>query len=261
MRTLTQLHQRFLGQQRHLLEGAADAHAQHHGRAGIGPGQPCRLHHKILHALQALGRGEHAQAAHVFAAESLGRNREAQPVARDQPHMQDGGRIIAGVSAADGVAHHGLAQVAIGISAPDALVDRVLQKSARDVRVLAQFSKDHRHARILADGHAALARHVGVVANQLQRFPRRREGLRFAGSVQQRPHRLRQQRTGFDAQPRDRRGDVLIAYLPALSHGHGLLHRYQSSVMRSTSQGFPQRGRCTGLPAPAEMTIRPSTTP
>ena len=66
---------------------------------------------------------------------------------------------------------------------------------------------------------------------------------------------------GFDAQPRDRRGDVLIAYLPALSHGHGLLHRYQSSVMRSTSQGFPQRGRCTGLPAPAEMTIRPSTTP
>ena len=261
MRTLTQLHQRFLGQQRHLLEGAADAHAQHHGRAGIGARHARCLHHKIPDALQSLGRGEHAQAAHVFASKSLGRDGEAQPVARNQPQMQHRGRIVAGVSAPDGIAHDGLAQIAVRIPAADALVDRVLQKSARDVRVLAQFSKDHRHARILADGHAALARHVGVVANQLQRFPRRREGLRFAGSVQQRPHRLRQQRTGFDAQPRDRRGDVLIAYLPALSHGHGLLHRYQSSVMRSTSQGFPQRGRCTGLPAPAEMTIRPSATP
>ena len=206
-------------------------------------------------------RGEHAQAAHVFAAESLGRNREAQPVARDQPHMQDGGRIIAGVSAADGVAHHGLAQVAIGISAPDALVDRILQKPAADVRILPQFGIDDGHAGILADGHAALARHVGVMADQLQRFPRGREGLRITGPVQQIPHRLRQQRAGLHTQPRNGQGDILVMDVPALSHGHGLLHRYQSSVMRSTSQGFPQRGRCTGLPAPAEMTIRPSTTP
>ena len=175
--------------------------------------------------------------------------------------MQDGGRIIARVPAADGVAHHGLAQIAVGVSTPDALVDRVLQKPAADVRILPQLGIDDGHAGILADGHAALARHVGVMADQLQRFPRGREGLRITGPVQQSPHRLRQQRAGLHTQPRNGQGDILIMDVPALSHSHGLLHWYQSSVMRNTSQGFPQRGRCTGLPAPAEMTILPSTTP
>ena len=44
--------QGLLGQQRALVEGAADAHAHHDGRTGVGAGQLHGLQHEALDPLQ-----------------------------------------------------------------------------------------------------------------------------------------------------------------------------------------------------------------
>ena len=64
--------QRFLGQLGHPLKVAANADAQHHGRARVRARVAHGLQHHPFHARQAVGRGKHFQLAHVLAAKPLG---------------------------------------------------------------------------------------------------------------------------------------------------------------------------------------------
>ena len=61
-----------LGHEGGGLKIAADAHAQDHGRAGIGPGFPGGFDNKVPDARFPFGGGAHFHGAHVFAAEALG---------------------------------------------------------------------------------------------------------------------------------------------------------------------------------------------
>ena len=60
------------GQSCAFIKAAANANAQHNGRAGVGPRLLDGFHHKVFYALHAIGRFEHGQAAHILAACALG---------------------------------------------------------------------------------------------------------------------------------------------------------------------------------------------
>ena len=119
--------QRFLGQLGHPLKVAANADAQHHGRARVRARVAHGLQHHPFHARQAVGRGKHFQLAHVLAAKAFGRHCEFQRVPRHQLHMQDGRGVIPGIHPPQRVAHHGFAQQSFGVALADTLIHRGLE--------------------------------------------------------------------------------------------------------------------------------------
>ena len=115
--------------------------------------------------------------------------------------MQHSGGVIAGIAAADGIAHDGLAQVAVRIAAAHALVNGVLQQSAHDVCVLPDLGIHHRHARILTDGHALLAGDAGILTDQTEGFLCGDKGLGFMRAFEHGLHASGQMGAGLNAQP------------------------------------------------------------
>ena len=55
----------------------------------------------MLHALCAVSRGQHFDRGHIFAAEALAARRDADFVAGDDPGVDDGGGVVAGVDAVE----------------------------------------------------------------------------------------------------------------------------------------------------------------
>ena len=145
-----------LGQQSRPVGGAAQANAYHHRGTGVGTGQGHRLHNKVQNLLPSGGGSEHLQLSHVLAAEALGSHGDGEPVALCEAQVLDGGGVVPCVLPAEGVTHHRAPEGTLQIAPADALVYRVLQQAAGDVGLLAQLQKDHRHARVLADGQAPL---------------------------------------------------------------------------------------------------------
>ena len=64
----------------------------------------------------------------------------------------------------------GLAQIAVAVALPHALVDGVVEVAADEVHVLPHFSEDHREAGVLADRHAVGGGDVGVLDELAEDF-------------------------------------------------------------------------------------------
>ena len=208
-----------LGQGGHLVEGAPDAHPQHHRRTGVGPGQPDGVHHKLLHALHPVGGFEHRQPAHVLRPEALGHHGNGAPVSGDNTHCNRGRGVVLCVDPAQGVGHDGFSQIALCVPLADPLVDGLL-KAPVDVDLLAQLHKDAGHARVLTDGQAARPGPVPVLPEQVQGPLGQGPGFGEVGPLQGAVHILGQTRVGPDAQPGHSGGDLSGRNS---SHGRGLL--------------------------------------
>ena len=146
------------GEQGAVFKIAADANADDHGRAGVAPGLPDDVHHRLDQVFARGGGGEHLQLAHVFAAEAFGRHRDFYRIARHQAGMDDGRRIIPAVDPFERVGNHRAPQEPFGIAAPNAFVYSIFTRASRDNGLLADLRKHHRHAGILADGDIELLR-------------------------------------------------------------------------------------------------------
>ncbi len=190
--------QRFLGQLGHPLKVAANADAQHHGRARVRARVAHGLQHHPFHARQTVGRGKHFQLAHVLAAKAFGRHGELQRIPRHQLHMQDGRGVIPGIHPPQRVVHHGFAQQSFGVALADTLIHRGLEIPG-DMHVLPHLGKHHRHARILADGHSLLPGNLLIAAQDMQDLPRRGKGLLPLRGAQGTADVLRQEAVGLHA--------------------------------------------------------------
>ena len=188
-----------LGQRGHLVEGAAHAHSQHNGGAGVGARLLYGFHHEALDALYPVGGAEHGQAAHVLTAAALGSHGDGAAVAGHQMEGNEGRGVVPGVYPAEGVAHNGLAQIALAVAPANALVDSLL-KIAVNVDVLAQLHKNTGHPGVLADGQGPLLCHLQVVPQQVQRLFGQGPGLLLTGAVQGGGNVLGQMGVGFHAQ-------------------------------------------------------------
>ena len=158
--------QGLLGQHGGLFKGAAHAHAHHDGRAGIGSRQLYGFQHEILHTLLPVRGLEHAQTAHVLAAEAFGGHGDLHLVAGHQAGMDDRRGIVAGVATADGVLHHGFAQKALGVALGHARMNGSF-KIPVNVHLLADLTEYAGHAGILTDGQTGIPGGVQIVAQGL----------------------------------------------------------------------------------------------
>src|SRR5262245_26759693 len=122
--------QRLLGQDRGLLERAADADARDQRRARVGPGRLDALEDPRGDALDAFPRSQHLVFRPVLAAATLGHDLDAQRGARHEIQVDDGRRVVARVHAVEWGLHDRRAQIALRVTLPHALVDRVRKEPA-----------------------------------------------------------------------------------------------------------------------------------
>ena len=82
--------------------------------------EPARMHASAMKSticsLVAAG-GEHLHRAHILRAEALGRDRDLDLIPRHDRGVEHAGRVVVGILAAQRIAHHGQAQVAVDIAA------------------------------------------------------------------------------------------------------------------------------------------------
>ncbi|MNT12115.1 hypothetical protein D3C72_1470300 [compost metagenome] len=158
------LHQRFLGHQHGLLGRAADADAQHAGRAPAGAHGRHGLEHPVDHAVAGV---QHDQLALVLAAAALGGHRHLDGVAGNDLGEDHRGRVVLGVLAGElRVGHDRGAQRVVGVvvAAAHAFVDGVVQAAAETfpAHVHAHLQEHVDDAGVLADRAVARGAHLAV---------------------------------------------------------------------------------------------------
>ena len=82
--------------------------------------------------------------------------------------MDDGRRVVAGVHPVERGAHDGRAQVTLFVALAHALIDRLIERPARDVDVLTQLDEAHHEAGVLAVRDALRLRQLSVFLQDLQ---------------------------------------------------------------------------------------------
>ena len=156
-------------EQRRAVHRAADTDADDLRRTWIRTGVLDDLHNGLLHALYTIGRNEHFHAGLILRAKALRRNRNAETVTGDDPRVDDTRRIILCVlTIKKRLRNNGLAQIAFRVALCDPLVNRILQKSSRDVKILSDFDKHDGHPRILAIRTILLARNLSIADDLIQ---------------------------------------------------------------------------------------------
>ena len=219
-------HQRLFRKIRRLVERAADADAYDDRRARVRSRLLDGTENKRLDAFRAVARFQHGEAAHVLAAEALRRDGDLQPVARNDLRIEHGGRVVAGVDAAQRVFHDGFPKIPFRIASAHALVDRGAE-IARDMHVLSDLQKHAAHAGVLTDGDGVRFGDAVVfddlVENALRRFPR----FVFACVLDAPFHVARQHAVCFDRKPRDRFGQYVCLNF---SHNSSLFLHFPDMV-------------------------------
>ena len=94
--------------------------------------------------------------------------------------MDNSRGVVLGVFADKRIAHHGFAQVALGIAAAHALVYCRLKGAAHEVHILPYLDEYYRHAGILTDGDHILLGDIHILLQLLQYLATQR-GFLFAG--------------------------------------------------------------------------------
>ena len=158
-----------LGEEHGFFCGAADADAEHAGRAPSGAHGGDGFEHPLD---DGVGGVEHDEFAFGFGASALGGDGDVDFVAFDEFDVDDGGGVVFGVLAgAGGVGEERGAELVVGIEigAADAFVDHFLEVEggllavgAFEADVHADFDEDVDDAGVLADGAMALGAHAAV---------------------------------------------------------------------------------------------------
>lgn len=220
--------QRPLGQPAHRVEGAADADADDHRRAGVGPRQLHRLQHEALDPLAAVGRGQHGQPAHVLGPAAFGQQRQPEAVARHQPGVDDRRGVVAGVApGGEGPLDHRLAQVADVVGLAHPAVDRLLEGAADDVHVLADVGEDDDGAGVLAHRHAVALGDGDVLQELLEHLAPERGDLALASQGEGAADVLAQHVVGLEAEVSHRCGDLVDVNLAHRESSSGLASRLE----------------------------------
>ena len=146
-----------LGKQRTHLGIAADAHADNQRCAGFAAVFLDAVDHEGDDVLAGGAGMEHLHGAGVFAAGTLRDDGQSDAVALYQAGMDDGRSVVLRVDAVERIIDHRFAQIGLGVSLTDTLVDRILKQLSDDVDVLTDLGKDNDHAGVLTD------RDVGVL--------------------------------------------------------------------------------------------------
>ena len=168
--------ERPLGQLCRAIKAAANAHTHHNGRTGVGTSLCHGLHHKILHALGAIGGAQHGNAAHVLTARALGGHRDLQLVTRYQAGIDTGRGVVLGIHPAQGIRHHRAPETCLQIALADACMNCLLQIPL-NMDLLSHLQKDAGNACILANGQLILFCNLIILYNFRQNAPRRFPGL------------------------------------------------------------------------------------
>ncbi len=100
--------QRFFCHERTLFKSSADADADDHRRAGVGTCIFYSGENRIFDALDAVGRFEHKDAAHVLTAKAFGCDSNRHLIAQGQFIMNDSRGIVLGIFAQKRVFDNGL---------------------------------------------------------------------------------------------------------------------------------------------------------
>ena len=158
------LHQAFLGQRHRLFRRAADADAQHAGRAPAGTHLRDHVQHPIDDRIAGV---HHLELGLVFRSAALGRDVDDDLVPRHHLDRQDARRVVLGILAGEGgIAQDRGTQAVFGVevSAPHAFIDHVLHRPAIIVQPAfhAPFDEDVDDAGVLADRAMPLRAHAAV---------------------------------------------------------------------------------------------------
>ena len=138
------------------------------------------------------------------AAGALGRHDDAQPLARDDPTMNDGWCIVPRVPPlSDGAIHHRFTQEAFLVASCHPLNHRVFQPPSRHPHILADLQEDHHHPTVLAQWHALQPCDLGVFQEPFQDLPSKRRRLLPPGSLHDLQHVLPQIEIGLHAELSD----------------------------------------------------------
>ena len=199
-----------LGAQGGHFHGAAQAHAHHQGRTGVGPGRQHGVQHHLAHAFDAVGGHQHPDHALVLGTGSLGGQTQGQAVAGHDAGVDDGRGVVAGVPALEqGLGHTGFAQIAVHIAAAHAFVDGGFKIAARDVYLLPHLGKDHGQAGVLADGDVVPRGDVRVLQQLFQDVAPHGRRLFVQPLPERVPDVGRQMTAGLHGQLGHRRANVL----------------------------------------------------
>src|SRR5215204_297578 len=205
--------ERFLGEYCRFLEGAAHTDPNGERRAGVRAGPLDSLHDKPLHRLKAFRGGEHLEGAHVVAARALDQHREFQAVALGRFIVDHGRGVVARVRPIYGTPDYGFSEVAFLVAASDAFVYCGPDFTARDPDFAPQLDEEHCISRVLAEGDAPFAGHLGVLQEAFDHLAPKLRLLRFERAFQGSQVLLRQTRVRLDAQVAHRFGDSVDRYL------------------------------------------------
>ena len=201
-------HNGLLGQQGGLVESAADAHTDDHGRTRVGAGIFHSFQDEILDALQTCRGLKHPDGAHVLAAEALGAYGDLHLVTGDDLGVEHGGGVVAGVATTDGIAYHGLAQIALVVATADAFVHGKPQIAAHKVDILADLQEDTGHAGVLTDGDIFPVSNIVVFNDVIQHALGDFAVLAGAAALNGALYITGQVVVGFNAQPLHHIGDL-----------------------------------------------------
>ena len=157
-----------LGKPRHLVEGRAHAHAHDKRRAGVCGLLAHAVEHDLPHALDSRAGCEHDYARGVVRSAALQKDVQCRTVSRFRRYLCEGGRVVARVRAVEKrVAHHAHAQTPVGVGARDRVVD-LGEDVAGDGKLLADLEPHPAGSRVLAQGHAVLARDLRVLQQAVE---------------------------------------------------------------------------------------------
>ncbi len=165
------IHERLLGEEHRFLRRAADADAEHAGRAPAGAHRGHGLEHPLHHGV---GWVQHGELALGLGAASLGGHGDFDRRAFHEFHSNAGGSVVLCVLAgAGGVGLERGAQLVVGIEigAAHAFVDHLLKVKGLfaggrfKAHIHAHFDEDVDDAGVLADGAVALGAHAAVDEN------------------------------------------------------------------------------------------------
>ena len=179
-------HQALLGEQHRPLGGAADADAEHAGRAPAGAHRRHRLQDPVD---QAVARIHHRRTSTCSRCRRPWRRRYVDGVAGNQRHLDHGRRVVLGVLPLEvrvGDDRRAQRVVGVEVALADAVVDGVLDAAgeALEADVHADLQEDVDDAGVLADRPPALGAHLRVGQDLGDRVLRRRALLELVGARQ-----------------------------------------------------------------------------
>ena len=201
------------GEQRALLEIAADTDAYNHRRTGVAPRAANDINNIIYDILARGGGSEHFKRAHILAAEAFGRNGQLDFIALYKLDMQNSRGVVAGIDASERIGNDRLPEIALGVALCDSGVDGVFKAAADKVDILTDFCKDNSHSGVLTDGDIQFLCGAEIIAQAAHYIFGHIVGFCIGALFDKRCEIIGQNFVGADARAADRFGYETDIYL------------------------------------------------